>query len=172
MNYNFGHLDDNGRLVYAANVVTVDGRTYFNPSAATYLRATPPEKRIVNSQPVEPAPAGKHWETRGWNETDTEVVRVHVLVDDPPAPPRRWTRLTIKGALADAHLLPAAKEFLAAYELKPNYNALEAFSDCDYIEEGYGGDEVWNSLLNGAAQALSKTRAEIDVFLDSLPTEP
>jgi len=91
--------------------------------------------------------------------------------DEREPPPRRWSRLTIKGALADAHLLPAARTFLSAYEIKPDYPALEAFSDCNYIEEFYGGAEKWNQLLDGAAQALGKTRAEVDAFLDSLPTE-
>lgn len=89
----------------------------------------------------------------------------------PKPPPRRWSRLSVKGALADAHLLPAARAFLAAYEIKPDYPALEAFSDCNYIEEFYGGAEKWNSLLDGAAQALGRTRADIDAFLDSIPVE-
>lgn len=90
---------------------------------------------------------------------------------DPVPAPRRWSRLSIKGALADAHMLPAAKEFLSAFEVKPDYSAWEALTDCDYIEEFYGGDERWNALLNGAAQALGKTRAEIDAFLDAIPQE-
>lgn len=85
--------------------------------------------------------------------------------------PRRWTRFAIKGALADAHLLPAAKEFLATFEIKPGYTALEAITDVNFVEEGYGGDELWNALLNGAAQALGKTRAEVDAFMDALPEE-
>ena len=49
--------------------------------------------------------------------------------------------------------------------------AWEALSDCDYVEEGFGGSEAWNALLNGAAVALGKTREEIDAFLDAIPTE-
>jgi hypothetical protein len=33
------------------------------------------------------------------------------------------------------------------------------------------GAEAWNALLDGAAKALGKTRAEIDAFLDAIPTE-
>jgi hypothetical protein len=93
------------------------------------------------------------------------------IVADPPPPPRRWSRFAIKGAIADAHLLPQVKAFLSAFELKPDYSALEAFTDVDYIEEFYGGKEVWNALLDGAADALGKTRDEINAFIDSIPTE-
>jgi hypothetical protein len=99
------------------------------------------------------------------------IRRVWEVVANPPPPPRRWTRFAIKGALADARLLPAVKAFLGAYELKPDYTALEAFTDVDYIEEFYGGEETWNALLDGAAVALGKTRAEIDAFLANIPTE-
>lgn len=109
----------------------------------------------------------------GWEERDGWAVRVYEIRERPSAPPqpRRWSRLTVKGALADARLLPAARTFLAAYEIKPDYPALEAFSDCNYIEEFYGGEDKWNQLLDSAAQALGMTRAEVDAFLDSLPEE-
>ena len=68
-------------------------------------------------------------------------------------------------------MLPAAKAFLSAFEVKPDYTAWEALTDCDYIEEGYGGQEKWNLLLDGAAQALGKTRAEIDAFLAQILQE-
>lgn len=83
MNNKYGHLD-NGTLVYAKNVVTVDGKTFINPSAATYLRCDPPEKLIVRSAPSEPAPEGKHWAPGfGYDETDTELRARWILVDDP-----------------------------------------------------------------------------------------
>ena len=122
--------------------------------------------------PVDPAPDGQHWERTDKIERDGNGYKwVYALVDNPPPRPRRWTRLSIKTALADAHLLPAAKQFLGAFEMKPDYTALEAFGDCDYIEEGFGGAEKWNALLDGAAVALGKTREEIDAFLDAIPTE-
>ena len=96
---------------------------------------------------------------------------VYTLVDNPPAPPRRWSRLSIKTALAQAEMLDAARSYLTANEIATGYTAWEALTDCDYIEEGYGGVEKWNALLDGAAVALSKTREEIDAFLANIPTE-
>ena len=90
---------------------------------------------------------------------------------DPPPPPRRWSRLSIKTALAQAEMLAAARAYLSAVEVAAGYTAWEALTDCDYIEEGFGGAEKWNALLDGAASALGKTRAEIDAFLAQIPTE-
>lgn len=125
---------------------------------------------------VLPKPAPGEGEELAYSYTvreDGKVYKEYFLVPKgwEPTRPRKWSRFTIKGALADAHLLPAAKAFLGAYELKPDYSALEAFTDVDYIEEFYGGMEKWNALLDGAAGALGKTREEIDAFLDALPTE-
>ena len=91
--------------------------------------------------------------------------------DERTATPRRWTRLSIKTALANAGMLAAARTFLSSAEVATGYSAWEALTDCDYIEEGFGGDEKWNALLDGAAQALGKTRAEIDAFMEAIPTE-
>lgn len=122
--------------------------------------------------PVDP-PEGKHWERTDKIERngDDGYKWVYALVDNPPPPPRRWTRLSIKTALAQAGMLDAARAFLSASEIATGYTAWEALTDCDYIEEGFGGAEKWNALLDGAAQALGKTREEIDAFLDAIPTE-
>lgn len=122
--------------------------------------------------PVDPAPEGKHYERTDKIERDGDGYKwVYALVDNPPPPPRRWTRLSIKTALAKAGMLDAAKAFLSSTEIATGYTAWEALTDCDYIEEGFGGAEAWNALLDGAAVALGKTREEIDAFLDAIPTE-
>ena len=122
--------------------------------------------------PVDP-PEGKHYERTGKIEANgaNGYKWVYTLVDNPPPPPRRWSRLSIKTALAQADLLGEAKGFLTNIEIAPRYPAWEALSDCDYIEEGFGGEEAWNALLDGAATALGKTREEINAFLDAIPRE-
>jgi hypothetical protein len=106
-----------------------------------------------------------------WTRDGDAWKRVYEVREYPPPPPRRWTRLAIKTALAQAGMLAAARQFLSATEIAQGYSAWEALTDCDYIEEGYGGAEAWTALLNGAAQALGKTREEIDMFLDAIPAE-
>ena len=149
----------------------VEKRTVVHPKAKHFklMGYMPP----VDKPPPDP-PQGWHYKRTGkiaYSPDGQSVVAQYALVPDTPPPPRRWTRLSIKGALADAHLLPAAQSYLTALLVKPDYPAWAALSDCDYIEEGYGGAEAWDALLDGAASALGKTREEIDAFLDSIPTE-
>lgn len=68
---------------------------------------------------------------------------------------------------------PRAEDFAALNVEREaqGYTAREALTDCDYIEEGFGGAEAWSALLDGAADALGKTRSEIDAFLGAIPTE-
>ena len=175
INRNFGKLTG-GELTYAPRSLIIDGREIWNPRAETYAQAG--YLPVVEASPSEPAPDGYHYEPRGWEVhhaydiADEDCIhRVWEAVANPPPPPRRWSRRSIKTALADAHLLPAAKAFLDSHETNPDYTALEAFTDADYIEESYPDAEKWNALLDGAANALGKTRAEIDAFLDAIPTE-
>ena len=192
-NRNFAKPDENSRPIYAPTVLRVvthhhdegvdpetgerwerdwdTSETKTNPTADDYAQMG--WLKLDNGYaPSDPAPDGKHWERNGEIVRDGDCYKwVYTLVDNPPPPPRRWSRLSVKCALADAHLLPAAQSYLTELLVKPDYPAWAALSDCDYIEEGFGGDEAWNALLDGAAVALGKTREEIDAFLAAIPTE-
>ena len=160
----------NGKIVFApAAFVDANGVYHPSPTEADYLAAG--WKRYIDAAPSDPAPEGYHYERDGYDETaDTIAVRWRTVANPPP-PPRRWSRLTIKTALATAGMLDAARQFLASVEIATGYSAWEALTDCDYIEEGYPDAERWGAILDGAAAALGKTRAEIDAFIDNLPTE-
>jgi hypothetical protein len=170
MNRNFAKPREDMTPEFAPDVLEINGRKVYNPKAvhckiAGYLPLSP-------DWPVDP-PEGKHYERTDKIERngDDGYKWVYRLVDNPPPPPRRWTRLSIKTALAQAGMLDAVRQFLSASEIATGYTAWEALTDCDYIEEGFGGAESWNALLDGAAQALGKTREEIDAFLANIPTE-
>jgi hypothetical protein len=169
MNRNFAKPRADMTPEFAPDVLEINGRKVYNPKAvhckiAGYLPLSP-------DWPVDP-PEGKHYERTDKIERDGDGYKwVYRLVDNPPPPPRRWTRLSIKTALAQAEMLDAARQFLSSSEIATGYTAWEALTDCDYIEEGFGGAEKWNALLDGAAAALGKTRSEIDAFLANIPTE-
>ena len=169
MNRNFVKPREDMTPEFAPDVLEINGRKVYNPKAvhckiAGYLP-------LSSEWPVD-QPDGKHYERTDKIERDGDGYKwVYTLVDNPPPPPRHWSRLSIKTALATADMLDAARQFLSATEIANGYMAWEALSDCDYIEEGYPNAEKWNALLDGAAQALGKTRAEIDAFLDAIPTE-
>ena len=153
-------------------IVTLDGTTIVNPTAAQYAKyrdAYPKGEDAPIPEPQE----GKVVEYGGYalGESDRLWHKQWVIVDTPPKPPRRWTRLSIKTALAQAEMLAAARQYLSAIEIATDYSAWEALTDCDYIEEGYPNTTKWNAILDGAAQAFGKTRNEIDAFLAQIPTE-
>lgn len=171
INRNFGKLVD-GAITYAPRSLFIDGREIWNPRAETYAAAG--YLPVVETSPSDPAPEGQHWERTGkyaLSPDGQSVIAQYTTAPNPPPPPRRWTRLSIKTALATAGMLDAARQFLSATEIATGYTAWEALTDCDYIEEFYGGAEAWNALLDGAAVALGKTREEIDAFLANIPTE-
>lgn len=142
-------------------------RLHPSPEQAAALGAYP---RADDDVPPTP-PDGKIAVPDSWEVSDGKWVRTWRYEDAPPPPPRRWSRLSLKTALAQAGMLAAARSYLAAVEVAPGYMAAEALTDCDYIEEGYPTAERWGAILDGAAQALGKTREEIDAFLDAIPTE-
>ena len=153
-------------------IVTIDGRTIVNPTAeqyATLRDAYPKGEDAPMPEPQE----GKVAVYGGYalGETDNLWHKQWALVDAPPPPPRRWTRLAIETALAQAGMLDAMDAYLAQVTVVGTLTAARAFSRCDYIEEGYPDATRWAALLDGAAQALGKTREEIDMFLDAIPTE-
>lgn len=175
VNRNFGKLDSQGAITFAPVVFRLNGVDYWHPTAADYAAAG--YLPVVTDPPSDPAPEGYHYEPRGWEIVTAKgvstsfVERQYALVDDPPPPPRRWTRLALKTALAQAEMLDAAKAYLQSVEIATGYTAWEALTDADYIEEGFGGAEKWDALLDGAAAALGKNRALIYAFLDTVPTE-
>ena len=162
----YGTLENN-IMTPAPRAIRVGGAVVCNPTPAQYEAAG--YKRVVDSPPA--TDAAHYAVAVGWAEQGGEIVRQYEVRTYPPPPPRRWSRLAIKTALAQAGMLAAARQYLSATEIAQGYTAWEALTDCDYIEEGYGGAEAWGALLDGAAQALGKTRAEIDTFLDGIPAE-
>ena len=127
---------------------------------------------LHDEYPSEPAPEGKHWQRQATIEAaEVGYKWVYALVDNPPPPPRRWTRLDILTALGESDMFDAAFAYLNRIEVKPHITAWLGLNTANYIEEGYPNAEKWNALLDGAAVALGKTREEIDAFLDAIPTE-
>lgn len=149
---------------------TINGREVTGELPADYLATLGYLPFDETPVPSELPAQGKHWEPR-YAESSGRVVPSWTQVDNPAPASRRWSRLSLKTAFARAGLLSQMLGYLATVEIASGYSAAEALTDCDYIEEGYGGAEAWNAILDGAAAALGKTRAEIDAFLDTIPTE-
>ena len=170
MNRNYVKPREDMTPEYAPDVLEINGRKVYNPKAvhckiAGYLPLSP-------DYPDDPAPEGKHYERTDKIERDGDGYKwVYALVDNPPPPPRRWTRLDILTALGESDMFDAAVAYLNSIEVKPHITAWLGLNTANYIEEGYPDAEKWSALLDGAAVALGMTREEIDAFLDAIPTE-
>jgi len=162
----YGTLIDN-QLHPAPRAIRIGGAVVCNPTPAQYEAAG--YKRVVDTPPQ--TDAAHYAVATGWAEQGGEIVRQYEVRAYPPPPPRRWSRLAIKTALAQAGMLTLALDYLAIVEIAPGYFAADALTDCDYVEEGFPNAERWNALLDGAATALGKTREEIDAFLAQIPQE-
>ena len=167
MNTRYAKIIDS-RPVFAGAVITLpDRRRVANPTEA-HLRAAG-YKPYIDEPPQTDA---EHYAApTGYEDRDGAIRRTYEVRELPSPPPRRWTRLSIKTALAKAGMLSQALAYLAQVDIATGYSAAEALTDCDYIEEGYPTAERWSAILDGAADALGKTREEIDAFLDTIPTE-
>ena len=168
LNRNFGKLVD-GAIAYAPRSLVIDGREIWNPRAETYAQAG--YLPVVEASPSDPPREGYHWTPDGWEERDGAIRRVWREEANPPPPPRRWTRLDILTALGESDMFDAAVAYRNSIEVKPHITAWLGLNTANYIEEGYPNAEAWNALLDGAANALGKTREEIDAFLANIPTE-
>lgn len=172
----YGTLIDN-TLHPAPRAFMLHGAMVTNPKAEHFAalneerakRGLPPYLPEVDEPPS--TDAAHYAVATGWAEQGGEIVRQYEVREYPPPPPRRWSRLSIKTALAQAGMLSRVLAYLAQVEIATGYSAAEALQDCDYIEEGYPDATRWAALLDGAAFALGKTRAEIDAFLATIPTE-
>ena len=172
----YGTLIDN-QLRPAPRAFMLHGAMVTNPKAEHFaaLNAERAKYGLPSYLPIvdePPTTDSAHYAVpTGWTRDGETWCRVYDVREVPPPPPRRWSRLAVKTALAQAGMLSAARQFLSATEIAQGYTAWEALTDCDYIEEGFGGAESWDALLDGAANALDKTREEIDMFLDAIPAE-
>ncbi len=159
-----------GQPVFAPRyAIEVNGRKVYNPKDKHYRLAG--YQSVVETPPSVPAQEGYHYEPRGWEAQEGAIRRVYVEEASPPPAPRRWSRLDILTALGESDMFDAAFAYLNSIEVKPHISAWLGLNTANYIEEGYPNADAWDAMLNGAAGVLGKTRAEIDAFLDTIPTE-
>lgn len=141
----------------------IDGRyvtgelpeSYYNSQNWYRLTETPmPEPRT-----------GYHYEQRFAYDNDeapTRIVQSWIEVEDQPPPPRVFSKLKLKGAIATAGLLPAFKELLSGMEVVPGYTAKEAFDDAVNLSEAH---PKFADAVVVAKQILPVTDEQIEAIL-------
>lgn len=74
----------NNRIISAPKNLNHNGNAYSNPPEDVLLSAG--YKKVVETEMPTDAPSGQHYEYGTPTETDTEIIRTWVLVDDPEEP--------------------------------------------------------------------------------------
>ncbi|MBQ6103670.1 MAG: hypothetical protein IJL06_08370 [Kiritimatiellae bacterium] len=95
--------------------------------------------RLVDT-PMPTARDGYHYEFRFTYDDEsapTAILKNWVEVQDPPPPPRTFSKIKLKGAIAEAGLLDEFKAMLEQIEVKPGYTAAEAFADAVTLDEDH-----------------------------------
>lgn len=159
MNRKFAKPKADNTPEYAPDALVLDGRTILAPKevhyrAAGYLPLSP-------DAPVDP-PEGKHYERQATIEPDGAggYRWTYALVDNPPPPPRRWSRRSVKTALANAGKWEEVKAMLVA---------LDKYEDmlmCDFIEET--NDDFQAAYKMAVAQYGKEA---VDAIIDTIETE-
>ena len=122
--------------------------------------------RLVETDMPTP-PEGYHEEKRyAYDDAEhpTVIVQTWAEVEDPPAPPRTFSRLKLKIALAKQGLLQQFLAVLQNIELVPNsgYMASEAFGDAVTLSEGFEG---FGDAVSAVKTALGVTDAQVEAIL-------
>ena len=142
-------------VIDGAQVVGELPEPYLNSQGWYRLEETPaPEPR-----------EGYHAEPRYAYDNDeapTRIVQSWEVVQDPPPPPRVFSKLKLKGAIATAGLLPAFKELLSGMEVAPGYTAKEAFDDAVNLSEAH---PKFADAITVAKQTLPVTDEQIEAIL-------
>ena len=134
VNRNYCKPDADMKPVYAPAAFRMNGVDYWHPTAADYAAAG--YKPLSPDWPVDPAPDGQHWERTDKIEADgTDGYRwTYRLVDDPPAPPRTFSKYRLVAALMQAEVWPQVKAWIesqaGAYDL---YLAAEDISEDEQL---------------------------------------
>lgn len=137
MNRNFGKLNGEGQMEYAPDALRVGGMAVFNPREEDYRAAG--YLRVTSAAPSKPAPEGRHYEPRGWDISDDprQIRRAWELVDDPPPPPRVFSKLKVVTALAQEGVWPQVKAWIEEAGLYDLYLAAQDFAeDNEYFTSG------------------------------------
>ena len=123
MNTNYGKLVG-AEVEYAPDKITKDGEVISNPSAETYLAAG--WKHIADNPP--PADEGCTVQPSGWDEGETEIVRIYKQVPDEPTPAkaRVFSKLKLVAALKEADKWVLVKTWIEGIPRRAKRGALRS----------------------------------------------
>lgn len=159
MNRNFVKPKADMTPEFGPDALVLDGRTILAPKAAHYARAG--YLPLSPDYPVDP-PQGKHYQRTDKIEPNgADGYRwTYTLVDDPPPPPRTFSKLKLYAVLSAANLWDALKAWLEAQTYE-GMNAWEAFSLAQELTEDHPMFAKWFSAAKTALGVDDATAEEL-----------
>ena len=159
MNRNFAKPKADMTPEFGPDALVIDGRTILAPKAAHYARAG--YLPLSPDWPVDP-PQGMHYERTGTIEPDGAggYRWQYRLVDDPPPPPRTFSKLKLYAVLSAANLWDALKAWLEAQTYE-GMNAWTAFSLAQELTEDHPMVAAWFSAAKTALDVDDATAEEL-----------
>lgn len=153
----FAHLIDQTRIdTGTPRSAVIDGALVVGDLPEPYLKSIG-WYRLAETPAPEPR-EGYHYEPRfayDSDETPTRIVQSWEEVQDPPAPPRVFSKLKIVSALMQAGVWEAAKSFIEASGLYDLYLAAQTFrEDNPYFAQGLAVLKQQLGVADAEAEAI------------------
>jgi len=145
------YILENGFLRKVGSVIKTAKGYVTNPTAEDYatIGAYPREETSVM-----PAVDEEHRAVPdGYDLKDGKWVKLWRIEELPPPPPRIFSKLKIKIAIARLGKLAELEAYLATIEIAPNYTALAAWNDAQNLSENF----------DGFADMFAKVKAEFGI---------
>lgn len=126
---------ENNVMKPAPRAIRIGDAMVCNPTDAQYEQAG--YLPVVDERPSQPAPNGYHYEAQGWTERGGVIQRVYAAIQDPPPPPRTFSKLRIVAALMEAKVWDTVKQYIIDHDLYDLYLAAQEFAeDNQYFTQG------------------------------------
>ena len=164
INDKYGKLHS-GRLDYAPVTLNDNGRYIVAPTHADYVRLG--YLPVEDKPPTEPAAEGYHWEATSWRQEFDKITRVYTEVINPPPAPRKFSKLKLYAALAEAghwqHF-----EFWLKEQTIAGVNGYTAFSLAQELSDDH---PLFASLYAAAKTAIGVSDEEAERILEAAREE-
>lgn len=121
----------------------------------------------LDETPMPEARDGWHYEAR-YALTCSRIVQSWVEVENPPAPPRTFSKYKLKLAIADAGLLSQFEALLSSVEVRPGYSGAAAFADAVTLDED---NLKFAEAVAAVKQTFGLTDEQVEAILASSVAE-
>ena len=152
---------ENNTLKKCGSVEKIDGRYVTNPTAEQYASIGAYPRSDESFAPPK-CDEGYHAVADGYEVRDGKWTRKWRIEEVPPPPPRVFSKIYLKIAIARLGKLEALESWLASVEIEPGYSALAAWNDAQNISEDFEG---FAEILGKVKEALGVSDEEVEAIL-------